>query len=184
MRPRIITGSAKGQRLEVPEKGTRPMTDRIKSALFSIINPAIQDAHVLDLYAGTGALGIECLSRGAKSAVFVDRSRDAVAAINNNLQKTGFENLSKVIKCSAFRFLNTPDTFNLTSPIFNIIFISPPHDDFKERIIEMSEPLLDKEGIIIAEHSSKMKTSDRVGELEKFDIREYGITALSFYQRS
>lgn len=182
MRLRIITGSAKGQRLEVPKKGTRPMTDRIKSALFSIINPAIQDAHVLDVYAGTGALGIECLSRGAKSAVFVDRSKDAVAAINNNLRKTGFESLSKVIKCSALRFLDTPDTFNLTSPTFNIIFITPPHNDFREKIIELSEPLLDKDGILIAEHSSKRKAPDRVGELAKFDMRKYGITALSFYK--
>lgn len=180
--PRIITGSAKGQKLTVPKKGTRPMTDRAKSALFSMIHPLIQDANVLDLYAGTGALGIECLSRGAKSATFVDRAKHAMYCIKQNLEKTGFTALARVIKCSASRFLDEYETFDLEPSAYGIIFITPPHDDYKESIIEKAENLLAKDGIIIAEHPSNRKTNDRVGDkLEKIDERDYGRTSLSFY---
>jgi 16S rRNA (guanine966-N2)-methyltransferase len=182
MQPRIITGSAKGQKLEVPKKGTRPMTDRVKSALFSMIQSLIQDARVLDLYAGTGALGIECLSRGAKSAIFVDRSKYAVACIKQNLEKVGFTALARVIKCSASRLLDEYETFDLEPQAFDIIFITPPHDDYKESIIERATNLLEKDGIIIAEHPSSRKTGDRVGDLEKIDERDYGRTSLSLYR--
>ena len=182
MQPRIITGSAKGQKLEVPKKGTRPMTDRVKSALFSMISPIIPNANVLDLYAGTGALGIECLSRGAKSATFVDRSKYATECIKQNLNKTGFTAIAKVIKCSASRFLDEYETFNLEHKVYEIIFITPPHSNYKEGIIEKAEKLLKNNGIIIAEHPKTRKTSNRVVQLEKFDERSYGKTALSFYR--
>lgn len=192
MQPRIITGSAKGQKLMVPKQGTRPMTDRVKSALFSMIAPRIQESHVLDLYAGTGALGIECLSRGAKSATFVDRSKYAVECIRQNLEKTGFTALARVIKCSASRFLDDYETFDQGLSSYDIIIITPPHDDYKENIVERSAKLLQKNGIIITEHPSTRKTGDRVGlsrrngmkaeELKKIDERSYGKTALSFYR--
>lgn len=183
MQLRIITGSVKGQKLIVPKKGTRPMTDRVKSALFSMIQGLIPQAHVLDLYAGTGALGIECLSRGAKSATFVDRSKDAIWCIKQNLEKTGFTALARVIKCSASRFLDEYDTFGLEPTAFGIIFITPPHDDYKESIIEKAAKPLEKDGIIIAEHPSTRKTSDKLGKLKKTDERKYGVTALSFYKQ-
>jgi len=180
--PRIITGAVKGQKLMVPKKGTRPMTDRVKSALFSMIHTLIQNANVLDLYAGTGALGMECLSRGAKSAIFVDRSKYAVECIKQSLKKTGLTALARVIKCSASRFLGEYETFDLEPSAYDIIFITPPHNDFKESIIERTINLLDSDGIIIAEHPTSRKTSDRVGKLEKIDERSYGKTALSFYK--
>ncbi|MBN2015760.1 16S rRNA (guanine(966)-N(2))-methyltransferase RsmD [Candidatus Dojkabacteria bacterium] len=182
--PRIITGSARGQRLEVPGRDTRPMTDRVKSALFSIINPIIIGVNVLDLYAGTGALGIECISRGAKKAVFVDKSRDAIECIHKNLAKTGFEALAEVVKGSVSRFLDEFSTFNLETQVYDIIFFTPPHNDYKEKILDGTAKLLSKKGILIAEHPSSRKTSDRVGDLEKIDERKYGITSLSFYRLS
>jgi 16S rRNA (guanine(966)-N(2))-methyltransferase RsmD len=180
--PRIITGSAKGQRLEVPERGTRPMTDRVKSALFSMIAQIIPDSRVLDLYAGSGALGIECLSRGAKSAVFVDRSKFAAECINKNLQNTGFEALGRIVKCSVSRFLDEHETFKLKPPTFNVIFFAPPYRDFKEKVLAKTASIIDKNGIIIVEHMNTRKTKNRVGQLEKIDERNYSITNLSFFK--
>jgi 16S rRNA (guanine966-N2)-methyltransferase len=192
--PRIITGSAKGQKLEVPLKGTKPMTDRVKSALFSMINPLIFKSQVLDLYAGTGALGIECLSRGAKQVVFVDKSRKAVECIQNNLEKTGFSSLAEVIKASALRFLDEYGTFNLGLKKYDVIFITPPHKKYSEEVISKASEFLKKDGVIVAEHSSKTTSEDRVGlsrrngmkteDLAKIDERKYGKTSLSFYKRT
>lgn len=184
MNPRIITGSAKGQRLEVPERGCRPMTDRTKTALFSMINSIIPDASVLDLFAGTGALGIECLSRGAKSAVFIDRSKYAVSCINQNLEKTGFLSLARVIKCSVSRFLDEYDNFRLSLSNYSIIFFTPPYNDFKEKILAKTIQLLKKDGLLIAEHSSTRKINNKVENLTKIDERKYGITSLSFFKLS
>lgn len=178
---RIITGSAKGRKLEVPEKGTRPMTDRVKSSLFSIINPLILNANVLDLYAGSGALGIECLSRGAKQCVFIDKSKEAVSAIKNNLEKTGMTSLGTVIKCSVLRFLNEYQSFGLNLNKFNIVFFTPPHDRFKEKLIEPLASYLELNGVIAVEHPTRIKTKEKLGTLSKIDERQYGITTLSFY---
>ncbi|MFC1780086.1 16S rRNA (guanine(966)-N(2))-methyltransferase RsmD [Patescibacteria group bacterium] len=192
--PRIITGSAKGQRLEVPKRGTRPMTARVKSALFSMISQIIPDSRVLDLYAGSGALGIECLSRGAKSAVFIDKSKHAVECIQKNLQNTGFEALGRIVKCSVSRFLDEYDTFKLEPPTFNIIFFAPPYRNFKEKVLAKTINIIDKNGIVVAEHSNTRKINDRVGlscrnemkteQLEKIDERRYGITKLSFFSKT
>lgn len=180
--PRIITGSAKGQRLEVPEKGTRPMMDRVKSALFSMIFDFIPEAEVLDVYAGTGALGIECLSRGSKSVVFVDRSRYAITAIHNNLKKTGFESLANVLKSSAARFFDEYEKFELITDKYDIIFFTPPHKDFKEKILIKAESFLKSDGILVAEHSYKYTPEEKIGNLIKVENRIYGATGLSFYK--
>jgi len=183
MKPRIITGSAKGRKLEVPQKGTRPMMDRVKSAMFSILNPVIQDSHILDLYAGTGALGIECLSRGAKSATFIDKSKYAVRCIKINLKTTGFSNLAKVFKCSTYRFLQEFESFELPTNSFDIIFFTPPYKKFKEKVLALTHKLMKPNSILIAEHSSNRTIKSRVGELERFDERKYGSTTLTFYQK-
>ncbi|MDD3647608.1 MAG: 16S rRNA (guanine(966)-N(2))-methyltransferase RsmD [Candidatus Dojkabacteria bacterium] len=182
MNPRIISGSAKGQRLTVPVRGTRPMTDRVKSALFSMMQPLIQDSNILDLYSGTGALGIECISRGAKSAVFVDKSKEAVLCINENLKKTGFYALAKVVKASVSRFLEEYDTFDMPLFKYQVIFITPPHDKFKEKIIFTTAKFLAKDGVIVAEVPVSKKIGDELGNLKKVDERSYGITKLAFYK--
>lgn len=179
--PRIITGSLKGKRLSVPINGTRPMMDRVKSALFSIINPILFEANVLDMYAGTGALGIECLSRGAKMAVFVDRSQYAISCINDNLDHTGLHSLSKIIKSSVARFLLEYDKFDLEVEKYRIIFVTPPHVDLKESIVERAEILLEKKGVMIVESPTSKPLSDTIGNLEKIDERTYGKTRLSFF---
>jgi 16S rRNA (guanine966-N2)-methyltransferase len=182
MNPRIITGSAKGQRLEVPERGCRPMTDRTKSALFSIISERIYQAEVLDLYAGTGALGLECLSRGAKRVVFVDRSVDAVHCIKRNADKIGVTSLIKIIKASTSRLLDEYKKFEMKEHSFDIIFFTPPYDDFKEKTLEKTAISVKKDGIIAVEHGETRKAKERVGDLLKIDSRKYGGTILDFYQ--
>jgi 16S rRNA (guanine966-N2)-methyltransferase len=180
--PRIITGSAKNQRLEVPERGTRPMTDRVKSALFSMIQDFIPEALVLDLFAGTGALGIECLSRGSKKCIFIDRSKDAVRVINQNLEKTKLASKARVVKCSAVRFLNEFETFKTETKAFDIIFFAPPYKNFREKVLEKTAKLIKKDGVIVVEHAKTRKVEKHIGSLEMVEEREYGITGLSFFR--
>jgi 16S rRNA (guanine966-N2)-methyltransferase len=119
---RVIAGSAKGRRLvDVPE-GVRPVSDRVREGLFSSLGDRIEGAHVLDLYAGTGALGIEALSRGAVDALFVDRDRGSVAAIRQNLARTGFEERARVVRDEAVRALEGSDRS------YDLVFVDPPYE--------------------------------------------------------
>jgi len=176
--PRIITGSSRGVKLFVPQNGTRPMTDRVKSALFSIINFNIIDSEILDLFAGSGALGIECLSRGAKKATFIDKSPEAVECIHKNLEKTGLKALGNVIKSSVDKFSDQ----NINSLKFDIIFYTPPYILFKEKNICKVQGFLKKNSILIVEFPSKLKLKDKIDKLIKFDERRYGITGIAFYK--
>ena len=119
---RVIAGSAGGIRLNVPKREVRPTMDRVKAAIFSSLGDAIIGARVLDLFAGTGALGIEALSRGAASARFVDKDREAIAAIERNLAKTNFA--GRVVRREVFDFLRRP----ISTERFDIIFADPPYE--------------------------------------------------------
>jgi len=180
--PRIISGSARGTKLFVPKEGTRPMADRVKSGLFSIIQNLIYKSNVLDLYAGTGALGIECLSRAAARATFVDNSRHALESIRKNLKRTGFSSLADIRHQRVGQYLKKHSNIN-NFERFDIIFFSPPHKDFEKRYISRSAPLLKTDGILIAEHHKKTHVKVKLGELIKVDERVYGITMLSFFKR-
>jgi 16S rRNA (guanine966-N2)-methyltransferase len=121
---RVIAGVAKGRRLVAPKSGTRPTTDRIKEALFASLGPSVVDATVLDLFAGSGALAIEALSRGATRAVFVDRDRAAEEAIRANLDATGFGARARVRRSSVAAFLTTA----IAEAPFDLVLIDPPYD--------------------------------------------------------
>jgi 16S rRNA (guanine966-N2)-methyltransferase len=118
---RVIAGEAKGARLARPRGGTRPVSDRAREGLFSALGPLIAGARCLDLYAGTGALGIEALSRGAATCVFVDSSAAAIRTIRENLSRTGFADRSHVVRADAARFLAGP------SGPFDLAFVDPPY---------------------------------------------------------
>ena len=119
---RVITGSARGVQLKTPEgMVTRPTTDRVKEAMFSIIHFDIPGAHVLDLFGGTGQLGIEALSRGAKSAVFVDAGEPACRLIRENLKRTRLEQQGKVVRSDYLAYLER------TNEQFDIILLDPPY---------------------------------------------------------
>jgi len=117
---RVIAGSAKGRRLAPVPEGTRPLADRAREGLFSSLGPAVPDAAVLDLYAGTGALAIEALSRGAASAELVDSSEDAVRTIRENLSRAGFD--ARVHRMDVRRYLASP-----RGP-FDLVFLDPPYE--------------------------------------------------------
>jgi 16S rRNA (guanine(966)-N(2))-methyltransferase RsmD len=120
---RIITGTAKGKKLKTPIQGTRPLTDRIKTSIFDLVRDFIPNSNVLDLYAGSGSFGIEALSRGATSAIFVDTAKKAIDCIKENLLNTKLHEKAKVIKAKVNDFLvQTPEKFDL-------IFLDPPFAD-------------------------------------------------------
>lgn len=146
---RVIAGTAKGIQLKTPEgMQTRPTTDRVKEALFSIIQFDLPGARVLDLFGGTGQLGIEAISRGAASAVFVDARREACQLIRTNLERTHFENQGRVVQSDYLEYLNR------TKETYGIILLDPPYaeiylENALKRITEID--ILQSGGIIVAE---------------------------------
>jgi len=151
---RVIAGSAGGVRLLVPRRGVRPTMDRVKAAIFSSLGEAIIGARVLDLFAGSGALGIEALSRGAASAVFIENDRQSAEAIEKNLVKTNFQ--GRVRDQDVFDFLRQ----RASTEKFQIIFADPPYETTKressaEKLLnnETLRQLLEPGGIFVLEKS-------------------------------
>lgn len=178
---RVISGKARGTKLFTLEGlNTRPTLDRVKEPLFSIINMKINGADILDLFAGSGAMGIEALSRGANSAVFCDNSKEAIHIINKNLEKTKFE--AEVINNDFVKCL-----LKLQGRQFDIIFLDPPYEtDYIEKAINkiLEFNILTKNGLIIAETDNQ----DIVKKIENLDItikdiRKYGRVILIFLNR-
>lgn len=147
---RVITGSARGRRLkELEGSETRPTTDRVKEGMFSALQFEIEGRRVLDLFAGTGQLGIECLSRGAASAVFVDRRPDAVKLIRENLKRTELQDRARVVQGDSLEFLRT------LRERFDIVLLDPPYDTglLEEAVGALTAfDILTPHGIIVAEH--------------------------------
>jgi 16S rRNA (guanine966-N2)-methyltransferase len=126
---RIIAGTAKGMRLGRAPAGVRPVSDRVREGLFSSLGPRVEGARVLDLYAGTGAVGIEALSRGAEHATFVDDAPRAIAAVRENLRRTRFEDRSSVHRASVLRFLERfPGRTGEERAGFDLVVLDPPYD--------------------------------------------------------
>lgn len=179
---RVIAGSARGIRLKmVPGNHVRPTSDRVKETLFQVIGPFFDGGWALDLFAGTGALGIEAVSRGCDRVVFVDRSRASVNTIKENLQKTGFIERSEVYREDArsalrrlvrrgiqFRliFLDSPYRENLLSPVLKQI---------------AAGSLLQKGGIVVAEHSVRTPPPDQIARLRAYRRLTFGETAVTLF---
>jgi 16S rRNA (guanine966-N2)-methyltransferase len=182
---RIIAGTAKGRRLFSP-KGSRirPTSDKVKEALFNILNgmiDSISECTVLDIFAGTGNLGIEALSRGAAKAVFIDDHRDSVALVKKNLDLTGFSDRSRVVPLEAVAALKALEATDLT---FQVVFIDPPYyQGLPEKILGYlsTSRLIDENSLVVAEFSPKEKLGTAFGPLREFDRRTYGDTALAFF---
>lgn len=174
---RIISGEKRGAKLEsLPGEDTRPTTDRVKESLFNIIQWQIRGAKVLDLFGGSGGLGLETLSRGADFACFTDANPAAVKIINSNIKKLGFEDRSKVIS-GDFKIALKGDVK------YDLIFIDPPYaSDFIEQALDLisTNNVLTDEGIIVCE-----TTKDKQLDVKGFNIRKqvcYGITKLVFLE--
>ncbi|HCD41574.1 MAG TPA: 16S rRNA (guanine(966)-N(2))-methyltransferase RsmD [Bacillota bacterium] len=179
---RVIGGSAKGHRLVGAGSGrTRPIPDNVKKSLFDILSPDIPDSRCLDLFAGTGAIGIEALSRGARRVTFVECSRKMVNVIRTNLDITGLSSSAKVIQGDVRRLV--PALYR-QGEVFNIVFVDPPygHGLVPETMeIISTYTLLDSDGIVIARHESRQELPDEFDELKATRREKYGDTIISFY---
>ena len=178
---RVITGKARGVVLKTPDgMQTRPTTDRVKEALFSIIQFDIPTARVLDLFGGTGQLGIEALSRDAKSAVFVDEREDACCLIRENLKRTKLTEQARVIRSDYMNFLRN------CKEMFDIIFLDPPYAEvFLENSLKMITEIdiLQSGGIIVAERPlGKELPWNFPGYIRSKDYK-YGKTLLTLYRK-
>lgn len=178
---RIISGSARGRRLKgPPSHATRPMTDKLKGAVFnSLASLGVEPDSVADLFAGTGAIGIEALSRGATQADFVDKGKEPCAVIRDNLNLTGFDRISSVHQMSVTSFIERG------RHSYDLIIMDPPYAD--PEIIPTLEKLeasrLVQSGtIVLLGHSKRVITPDRCGSLEALRQRCHGDTCFSIYE--
>jgi 16S rRNA (guanine(966)-N(2))-methyltransferase RsmD len=180
--PRIIGGKARGMRLQpVPGDSTRPITDRVKEALFNILGNDIQGASLLDLFGGTGSVGIEALSRGARFVRFLDKLPIAAKTIRNNLLHTGFDQNAHVSTMDAFILLKKP-----ADQKFEYIYIAPPqYKEMWERamlLLDSNISWLTDDGWVIVQINPLEYKELPLTNLHKFDQRKYGDTLLIFYE--
>lgn len=178
---RIIAGTAAGRPLLTPRGlKVRPTAERVRSALFSIVGGAVQGARVLDLYAGTGALGLEALSRGALLADFVESSPRLCSLIRANIVSLGFQGRARVV-CRrverALALLEGPYHLALADPPYE----AWPLEGLLQRLGEA--PLLAPGALLVLEHSARHRPGERYGDLALWQCRRYGDTCLSFYRR-
>jgi 16S rRNA (guanine(966)-N(2))-methyltransferase RsmD len=181
---RIIAGYAKGRKLKSPEnQDIRPTSDRVKEAIFSMIAFYIPGKIVLDLFAGTGNLGLEALSRGAKFSVFVDNNREALKLVNQNIKLLGYKDKTSVVFSDALKAL---DLFRKRNEKFDIVFIDPPYRQslYGEIIQSIAEnDIIDRSGILIIEHPADIKLKDEYEGLKKIKEKKYGNTSITILKR-
>ncbi len=175
---RVITGSARGRRLFTLEgNDVRPTTDRVKEALFSIVQFELEGRKVLDLFAGSGQLGIEALSRGAQSAVFIDRSKKAADIVRKNLELTGLSKSASVICGDSLSFLKT------FSGKFDIAFLDPPYSTgLLQSALELVPSVMNKGGCILCEAPPDEKMPECAGEFKLIKKYRYGKVSLFLYR--
>lgn len=183
--PRVLSGTARGTHLKSPNGIlTRPTSDRAKEAIFNIIASGIEGSYFLDLFAGTGQMGIESLSRGGEKAVFIDVSKDSINLITTNLEKTKLTDKALVLKGDYTVALKRI----LIEKPFDYIYIDPPYTEsmkiFKKVVATLIEQKLVKESsVIILEHDFKSIPGDFVMNLKLKRSCKYGSTVISFYER-
>jgi len=180
---RVIAGKAKGRKLKsVPGDTTRPITDRVKEALLNIIAGDVVDSNWWDVFAGTGAVGIEALSRGAASARFSDLNRVPIETIKFNVEHCGFKPQAEIRRADAFAYLSSPP-----DRTFEYIYIAPPqYQEMWVKALKLTDEnikWLSDDGWVIAQIAPKEYKSLEFENLEEFEQRKYGSTLLVFYER-
>ncbi len=175
---RVITGEARGRKLITLEgEDVRPTTSKVKEAIFSMIQFDIQGRSFLDLFAGSGQMGIEALSRGAESAVFVDASRKAVEVVRKNLDSTGFYSRAKVLHTDSLSYLE------MTPGQFDIVFLDPPYGTgLLQQALEKVSSKVKKTGIILAENSENEEILQNYGEFVLDRQKHYGKIKVSMFR--
>jgi 16S rRNA (guanine966-N2)-methyltransferase len=181
---RVIAGKYRSRTLRsLRGQELRPTSDRLRETLFNILGPTVEGSTFIDLYAGTGAVGIEALSRGARSAIFVEQHAPAIALIRRNLQSLGIEKEAEIISTSVLRALERMESRHLHA---EFIFLDPPYAAHQEQenVLEFlgDSPLVAPTGRVIVEHLRKRALPERSGELELTRVLEQGDAALSFFR--
>jgi len=179
---RIIGGEARGRRFVLPDGlNIRPTSDRIKESLFNIL-PVVEGLRFLDLFAGTGSVGMEALSRGAVRAVFVDEDRRCIDAIRVHLTRFGFGRRQECFSTTADRAVQT---LGERGERFDVIFMDPPYDEgFVGRTLQTinDSRILAEDGMVSVQHSARESDEETAGRLKRMDERVYGDSVLSFWK--
>ena len=175
---RVIAGTLKGRRLESPEwPGLRPTSDRLRETLFNVLAPRIEGARFLDAYAGSGAVGIEALSRGAAHVTFVEQERRAQALIQTNLERCGVTDRYAIIRAG---FQNAAETLH---GAFDVLFLDPPHVAAElEQALETAAPLATAGALLILEHAKRDPAPDVAAGVVRTRQLVQGDSVLSFYR--
>ena len=193
---RVVTGAAKGRKLKGPKtSGTRPIIDRVKTALFDILSWRVEDARFLDLFAGTGGVGIEALSRGAASATFIEMSLPIVKLIRENLQITDLSAQAEVLHMDSFKFLQAYTSgvragASAIERMYDMIYVAPPqYQEMAARALALldTSPLLAEDGLVIVQIHPKERAgvvAVPLTRLTQTDERRYGSTLLLFFKQA
>lgn len=181
---RVIAGTFRSRRLKTPGKlRVRPTSDRLRETLFNVLGASIEGALFIDLFAGTGAIGIEALSRGAREVIFVDSNPVAAKLIRSNLEALGIQNSRQIIVADAVQALEKIEARHLMA---DFAFLDPPYEKQDEyiRVLEFLDcsRLIAPYGIVIAEHKRKLELPERFDRLERTRLLEQGDATLSFYR--
>jgi 16S rRNA (guanine966-N2)-methyltransferase len=182
---RIIAGRYKGHRLaSLKGSTTRPTRDRVREAVFNILEPKGPFSHVADLFAGSGAMGLEALSRWGGTALFVDSSPLALECIGENINRLKLEGRAEVLKRDLRRGI---DFLKGSARSFDLVFVDPPYGrDWSALILPaiFGLPLLNEKGLLVLEHDAKDPVRRQIGSWEAVEARQYGRTRISIYQSS
>ncbi len=176
---RVIAGAHKGRRLKTPTwEGLRPTSDRLRETLFNVVRPRIEGARVLEGYAGTGALGIEAISRGAASVTFIDDDRRAQALVAENLARCGIENGYVIIRASVARGI---ETLQAAGQVFDLVLLDTPDDLDPARALSGVEALMAPDALLVLEHGRRQPVPAEAGRLRLGRDLKSGDGALAFY---
>lgn len=185
---RVVAGTAKGRKLKAPKTpGTRPVMDRVKTALFDILARRVKGTRFLDLFAGTGSIGIEALSRGATAATFIELGPEALRCVRDNLTTTGFTGQSEVLRTDAFRFLESAQAAGRR---YDIVYVAPPqYQGLAAKALAQLDaaPLTEPGGLVIVQVDPREGAEVReisLHTLHESDERRYGSTLLLFYDHT
>ena len=179
---RVIAGKAKGRTLKSPPDSTRPITDRAKESLFSILGDTVGDANVLDLFAGSGSVGIEALSRGARHSTFVEANDKALSTLRENLRLTGFADRATVVRANVFKFLKQPSPSE-----YDLVYVAPPQYKglWRDCLLVLDNyPHISEQGEIVVQIHPKEFQEIELASVHLADQRKYGSTLLCFYERN